>query len=256
MGGAAPAAWRRPHFTATTQRAYLLYWVFGEFGPEVGVDARRYRTHGLPHGVAGQVFAHDSVRDRPSHPLSGDLARVLRAKAPDAFDAALTAPHAMLIQGEIDDPPDLLYLRDLVGFIACALDSGGVAALDLQALALRDRADFMRDVFEPDQPRARSEVVMLRSNDDMHSGRAHLHTRGLRKFARPDLSIRNVPLDSLFNAQLVLERSADYLLAGGVLEDGRELRMSVAPPGLLPHTSGELDDPDYNTRHTKMIWPV
>jgi hypothetical protein len=83
-----------------------------------------------------------------------------------------------------------------------------------------------------------------------------LHTRGLRKFARPDLSIRNVPPDSAFNAQLVLERAADYLIAGGVFEDGREVRMSVAPPGLVPHAAGDDEDPDFNNRHVEFVWPV
>jgi hypothetical protein len=248
--------WVRPHFVPTPRQAFLLHWVYGEFSPELEIDARRFRTRGLPEGIAGQVFLHDSLRGGGADPLAGEMGEVLRAKAHDAFAAAQAAPHAMLIRGGIDDPADLMYLRDTIGFIACLLSHGGVAVLDVQSLALRTPAQWDAEVFAPDAPRAQNEVVMLRSADERHPGRAWLHTRGLRKFARPDLSIRNVPPDSAFNAQLVLERAADYLIAGGVFEDGREVRMSVAPPGLVPATVGDDDDPDFNNRHTEMVWPV
>lgn len=250
------ADWARPHFVRTDRKAFLLYWVHGAFAPDLEIDARRFRTRGLPAGVSGQVFLHDSVRGTPSDPLSGDLGALLRAKAPETFAAATAAPHAMLIRGELDDPGDLGHLRDTIGFVACLLANGGVSALDVQSLALRSPAQWEAEVFAPDAPKASSEVVMLRSADERHPGRAWLHTRGLRKFARPDLSIRNVPPDSAFNAQLLLERAADYLIAGGVFEDGREVRMSVAPPGLVPRTVGEDDDPDFNNRHTELVWPV
>jgi hypothetical protein len=250
------ANWVRPHFVRSERKAFLLYWLHGDFAPDVEIDARRFRTRGLPAGVSGQVFLHDSVRGTPADPLSGDLGAVLRAKAPEAFAAAAAAPHAMLVRGEIDDPADLSYLRDTIGFIACLLAHGGVSVLDVQSLALRTPAQWDADVFAPDAPKANQEVVMLRSADARHPGRAWLHTRGLRKFARPDLSIRNVPPDAAFNAQLVLERAADYLIAGGVFEDGREVRMSVAPPGLVPRAAGDDEDPDFNNRHVEFIWPV
>jgi hypothetical protein len=250
------ADWARPHHTPGGRQAFLLYWVHGQFAPDVEIDARRFRTRGLPAGISGQVFQHDSLRGSDADPLSGALGALLRTKAPETAAAAAAAPHAMLVRGALDDPTDLHYLRDTIGFIACLCGNGAISVLDVQALALRSAAQWTSEVFEPDAPKAVNEVVMLRSADERHPGRAWLHTRGLRKFARPDLSIRNVPGDSAFNAQLVLERAADYLIAGGQLDDGREVRMSVAPPGLVPHTVGDDDDPDFNNRHTEMVWPV
>jgi hypothetical protein len=255
MNHPVPAHWVRPHHVPTMRQAFLQHWVFGSFQADLAIDPRRYRTHGLPTGASGQVFLHDALRGDAADPLSGDLGRLLQGKAPQAHAAAQAAPHAMLIRGELDDPADLGYLRDLIGFIACLLDNGGVAALDVQSLTLRDRATYLTEVFAPDAPQVKQEVVLLRSLDPQHPGRAWLHTRGLRKFARPDLSIRNVPDDAAVNAQLVLERAADYLMAGGVFEDGREVRMGVAPPGLLPRTAGDSDDPDYNNQHTEFVWP-
>jgi hypothetical protein len=251
-----PKAWQRPHHVAVEDHAFLLYWVFGEFQPAVEIDARRYRTRGLPAGISGQVYLHESIRDTAPDPLADPMGAVLRAKAPASFDAARNAPHAMLIRGELPDQPDLQYLRDVIGFIESLVDAGGVAVLDVQSLALRSADQWREVVFEPDAPRAVNEVVMLRSTDARHPGRTWLHTRGLRKFARPDLSITNVPSDSVFNAQLILERAADFLIAGGVFADGREVRMSVAPPGLIAHTSGDLEDPDFNNRHTEFTWPL
>ena len=256
METTAPAAWQRPHHVAVDEHAFLLYWVFGAFQPGVEIDARRYRTRGLPAGISGQVYLHDSIRDTAPDPLADPMGAVLRAKAPGTFDAARNAPHAMLIRGELPDQRDLRYLRDVIGFIQSLNDAGGVAVLDVQSLALRSAEQWREAEFEPDAPRALNEVVMLRSADEQHPGRAWLHTRGLRKFARPDLSITNVPEDSLFNAQLLLERAADYLIAGGVFEHGREVRMSVAPPGLVAMTGGDLDDPDFNNRHTAFEWPL
>ncbi len=256
MESTPPAAWQRPHHVAVDDSAFLLYWVFGAFQPGVEIDARGYRTRGLPTGVSGQVYLHDSVRGTAPDPLADPMGALLRAKAEATFDAARATPHAMLIRGELPDQVNLLYLRDIIGFIQSLIDAGGVAVLDVQSMALRNALQWRESMFAPDAPRALNEVVMLRSKDDHHAGRAWLHTRGLRKFARPDLSIRNVPQDAVFNAQLVLERAADYLIAGGVFAEGGEVRMSVAPPGLIAHTVGDLDDPDFNNRHTGFVWPL
>jgi hypothetical protein len=98
-------------------------------------------------------------------------------------------------------------------------------------------------------------VLILCNEDTRNEGRLHVHTRGLRKFARPDLSIRNVPPGAAGNAGELAERFVEFQALGGVVEDGREVEVEGAPTGMTIRHAGALDDDEFNNRHLALRWP-
>jgi hypothetical protein len=82
-----------------------------------------------------------------------------------------------------------------------------------------------------------------------------VHTRGLRKFARPDVSIRNLPPAAAGLAGELAERFVDFQCAGGLVVDGHAIAFEGAPDGMLARVAGELDDPEFNNRHLALHWP-
>jgi len=80
-------------------------------------------------------------------------------------------------------------------------------------------------------------------------GRLWIHTRGLRKFGRPDLSVRGVPREFSQPVVDLCNRFIRMQTLGGRIPEGQEIRMVSLPSGLICQHAGSLDDPDFNNVH-------
>ena len=79
----------------------------------------------------------------------------------------------------------------LLRLITHFLDHGGVAVYDPQMFEWWSPKKWRERIFSPAGPVPRHHTVILVSEDA--PGTEWIHTRGLRKFGRPDLSVHRVP---------------------------------------------------------------
>ncbi len=247
--------WPRPQWQDSGDEAFLLWFVFGDFGDDFQVDAQRYRTRGMPEGVEVVRYVNRELAKWDGYPLGGTLGRLLWEEDAALFERAKAASQCVMLRGAIADPADLDGLRDLVGTITALADQGGIAVVDPQTLSMYEAGEWRRRYFEHDVFDVRDHVLILCSEDDENEGRLHVHTRGLRKFARPDISVRNVAPDAADIAGGLAERFAAFQSAGGLVEEGHEVQVSGAPQGLRVHHAGAEDDPEFNNRHLALRWP-
>jgi hypothetical protein len=225
--------------------AFLAYAVFGDL-QELKVSSGRHRTRGLPPGVTAQVSAAgDELR-------SGPLGSMLAASDPALAAAVASAPACVVVAGAIADPQDLDYLRDTVGLLTAMWDAGAVAILDLQSFRWYGRPVWFSEIFDPDGPVPRHHVSILWSEED---GRLWFHTRGLRKFGRPDISVRRVPPESRDPIIDLCNRLIEMMALGGMIPEGQPVKMKTLPPGLQCRHAGSVDDPDFNNVHVEIAWP-
>jgi hypothetical protein len=242
--------WERPCFEPGGGNAFLLFAVYGQFKDLSEGSGLEYRTEGLPLGVQAHRVTHAGGGELPF--MTGEMARVAREDNPDGFDLAQTAAECLVLQGEVADPPDLNYLRDIIGLIAWWFDHGAVAALDAQRLKLYDSVAWCLDLFAPLPPRLLNHVIILGSKDDGHSW---LRTRGMRKFGRPDLSMRHVGIDAQGLVAELFNRLLMFQAQGGRIQDGQSVRLTGLPDGITCRLRGALDDPEFNNQHIELCWP-
>lgn len=247
--------WPRAHWHDSGDEAFLLWFVFGDFDTDFRIDAPKYRTRGTPPGIDVVRYANRELAKWDGYPLAGTLGRVLYDENPKLFELAKKAGECVMLRGSLADASDLDALRDLVGTITALTDLGGIAVVDPQTLSMYAAAEWRRRYFAGDAFNARDHVLILCNDDTRNDGRLHVHTRGLRKFARPDLSIRNVPPGAAGNAGELAERFVDFQALGGVVEDGREVEVEGAPTGMTIRHAGALDDDEFNNRHLALRWP-
>ena len=106
--------------------------------------------------------------------------------------------------------------------------------------------------------RPRHHVVILTSQEGQHGSTEQLtwfHTRGMRKFGRPDLSVHNVPAryhDAVID---LIGRFIELQALGGVISEGQQITMGSLPSGMICHRQGDLDDPDFNNVHVEITMP-
>jgi hypothetical protein len=243
-------SWERPRFQPGGSNAMVFYVIYGSFPTNVQLSASAYRSAGLPSGVQLRKVTRDQ---RPVLPFTdGAFAKTAGRDNPTAFARIEESPECVIIQGELADPADLNYLRDSIGITTWFLDHGGVAVMDPQQLKLYDVASWRQDIFDPVPPKPSRHVVILVSEEP--GGTKWLHTRGLRKFGRPDLSFHNVPPAQEQAVTELFNRFINLQAEGGRIPDGQEIRMASLPPGLICHQEGTFDDLDFNNVHVEVRW--
>jgi hypothetical protein len=249
------ARWPRPQWQDSGEQAFLLWFVFGDFEPGFTIDAPKYRTRGTPPGIEVVRYSNRALERWDGYPLAGTLGRLLWDEDARLFERAKRAGECVMLRGALADPADLDALRDLLGTITALTDLGGVAVVDPQTLSMFDAANWRRRFFATDAFVARDHVLILCSEDDEATDRLHVHTRGLRKFARPDVSVRNVPPAAAALAGELAERFVEFQCAGGLVADGHEVEFDGTPGGLVVRLAGTLEDPAFNNRHIALHWP-
>lgn len=244
--------WGRRLYEPGGDDALVFLVAFGADLERFAVDTVRHRVDEIPEGFDLLVQGADAVAAFLEPPI-GD---VLREDQPDLVDEALRAESCLVLRADVADPPDLRYLRRAVGIMAAATDAGAVAVYNLQSFGFFSAASWRDDVFGPDRPDPAHFVVMLSGEDDDRAPDGHvwLHTRGLRLFGRPDLSLRAVPADDVDLASRLLSVLIDQQVRGLLVPDGASMDVPGPIGRITFHHRGHHDDPDFNNVHLEIDW--
>jgi hypothetical protein len=246
-------SWPRPHFAPGGGSPLLFYVVFGTLDLGKPLGRSKYRTNG-PGGWLEMVRY-----DRAKEPnvfagyQSGTVWELLKRDSPLTAAEAERAPDALALRGEVADPTTLDYFRDAIGVVTWALDCGGAAVYDPQMLWLWSADEWRDEVFAPGGPEPQAHTVILVSDDAGDQVR-WLHTRGMRKFGRPDLSVRGVGPGHVDAVTELIEWFIDFQAAGGVIRDGEPVTLKGLPPGGVCRVRGGVDDPDFNNVRVEVEW--
>jgi hypothetical protein len=244
--------WERSRFEPGGNNAMVLFAIYGSFANYKAISGTTYRTAGVPPGVDLRRF---SRAKHPSLPFAGgEPASLLGRSNADLLARIERAPECLVIQGEVADPANLNYLRDCVGLVTFLLDHGGVAVADVPQLKFLERPEWRRDFFEPAKPRVHRHVSILFSEEETGTGFWY-HTRGLRKFGRPDLSLHHVPERCQEAAIDLCNRLIELQAEGGRIREGQDINVSGLPGGLVCHHQGSIEDPDFNNVHVEIQFP-
>ncbi|MBX3687885.1 hypothetical protein [Dokdonella sp.] len=247
--------WPRARWQDSGDEAFWLWFVFGDFDANLRIDAQRFRTRGLPAGVEAVLYDNAALARWDGYPLDGTLGAIFADEQPELLEQARRAGQCWLLRGSLTDPADLDALRDMVGSITALCNGGGVAVVDPQMLSLFSARDWQSRYFTRDTFHARDHVLILCDGDDGHEGRVRVHTRGLRKFARPDIDLRNVPAEQAGQAGELTLGFVEFQCEGGLVADGHAIEIEGNPQRIVAHLSGSTSDADFNNRHLTLRWP-
>jgi hypothetical protein len=215
--------WHRPLFVPLPLQSYFFFVLYGVLDESFPAIARAdYRSCGLPEGLE---LAFHSLEDQPefrNHFQSGADWERLCCESPEVVEAILQAPTCLVLRGELPDTDDLNSLRDCIGLIQFLLDHGGSAVCDVLTGKWYRGLDWRLQIFD-EGLNAPSELVSYLSIEQP-DGLLHLYTRGLRRFARPDLSMRRIQPEGELRSLAIVQHLTEALIAGGSIPDGKQLR--------------------------------
>jgi hypothetical protein len=245
--------WSRPHYQQPGGKPFLFFVVYGEFGELPALDPDKYRSTGVPPGLGLSRYDSHSQPDVLSRFQEGYLWNDLKAQNCVLAEKVNQSPECLILQGELDDEPTLNYLRDAVGLLTFLVDHGGIAVYDPWMFQWWLPAQWRHLIFDPASPVPTHHVVLLTSQEPEPS-LTWFHTRGMRKFGRPELSVHNVPTRHGKAVIDLCNRFINFQAFGGVIEEGQKIKMRQLPSGMTCHHQGDLDDPDFNNVHVEITW--
>jgi hypothetical protein len=177
------------------------------------------------------------------------------ANDPAVARRVLDCKQCMIIRGTPADSTTLNYLRDTIGLITDMIDHGGCAVYDPLMFRWWNGADWKQHIFDPAAAVPRHHTVILVS-DEVQPALKWFHTRGMRKFGRPDISVHNVPVDLEDGVIDLCNRLIEHQAFGLTIPDGYQIKIAGLPAGGIIKHAGHLDDPDFNNVHLDVSWPV
>ncbi len=175
--------WTRPLYQPSGQRSFL-FWVVWLDKPdaELYIDAKR---HGFPPGDSAGLDL-DIIED--AEWLGSFLQGPIANMADFSLEPLGRCPRAVLIRGHFADSADLRALQTGMAFLKVYADLGALAAIDLVATRWWQPREIL--ALAPDRPFDPHEHLSVVSE----RGEQHFcNTRGMAKFARPELFVRQVP---------------------------------------------------------------
>src|SRR5216684_7007745 len=224
--------WERPQYEAGGGDASVLLVVFGPKPEPLRVMSLAHRVVPMdlsleleyqePHSAAALLYS----------PSGATLLQGWEGEEP----SVLTADGCMVIRAEVPDPKDLRYFRNCVGVVTAILEAGGRAAANVQSLGMFTAEQWRAVIFAPDTPQPRLHVNVFHGEEE--GGAVWVHSRGLRAFGRPDLSIRNVPADALPAASELCNRLIEAQAFGEVIADGKPIDLPGLAEGLAARHQG------------------
>ena len=245
--------WERPQYEAGGGDASVLFVVFGPKPEPLRVTSLAHRVVPMELSLELEYQEPHVAAALLDSPSGATLLQGWEGEEP----SVLTADGCMVMRAEVPDPKDLRYLRNCVGVATAILEAGGRAIANLQSLGMFTPEQWRGVIFAPDKPQPRLHVNVF--HDEEARGAPHgagskedtlwLHSRGLRAFGRPDLSVRHVPQDAMAAASDLCNRLIESQAYGGVIPDG-------PIEGMVAHTTGTLQDPDFDNVHIELAWPL
>jgi hypothetical protein len=236
--------WERKYFTTPADSAFLF---FADFK----ISIEKYRSQGIPPGCDLMKYGPNKHPEYIKSFLEGYLWEDVRAKDSMLANQITNSKECFIVKGTFNDTSDLNYLRDVVGIITYLLDHGGVSVYDPQGFKFYGKKEWAEKIFEPNGPVPRNHVMILFSEEN---GLKWYHTRGLRKFGRPDLSIHNVPPQYEAAVYDLFNRFIEFEGFGGVIKDKQEIKMASLPKGMWCENKGDFEDLDFNNKHVEIHW--
>jgi hypothetical protein len=240
MSDAVPIAdWPRPDFVEpTSARAEVLFLIVGASpGEGMRVSRERHRVDRLEPAL---VISRHQRSDDPAW-FDGWFAQPLGDRIDETFGAQAArvraASQLTVVRGQFEDSPSLNYLRNTIGIVSAILESadGAEAPAVFDAMAVRwwpRRQWIERFVDRGGEFDVHDHVQLTVTDDERHHPGLWIHTRGMRKFARPELQIKHVPGDfdhsnrALHAGGKIINGIAAYLAGGAVLEGGQTMQLA------------------------------
>lgn len=230
-------AWQRPYFKAS-DRATQIFFVCFATGPLRELPLSR-SLFGLPHAELLQqldIREHQRASSREwfENWWADAFGVIARDDLGEQLPLLTESQSCVTLAFDLPDQPDLAPQQTVWGLARWLCARGTSVVVDVHALRYRTRAQV--EALRFDGPDLLRDVKLVFETSPTQGSQHVMHTRGLCKFARPELIALVEPSD-VDAASTLMNQVARTLMEGATAE---QIRLN-APGGVTLVTSGAVD---------------
>jgi hypothetical protein len=241
--------WVRDKFNDQGLMTRIFFIVMGDFKDMDPMDVEKYKSSGMPDGFSAFPYRETQHEGLKRDICSGYIWDFTNKFRPELCGLIHQTTSSFLLRGDQKEQEDLDYLKEIVGFVAYLLDNGGIAVYDPLLLKWWNKKEWMEEIFKADGPAPFKHVEILKSPENEDPTKTWYHTRGMIKFGKPELSIRNMGKEQEEDALKLINKLIEYQCQGGAILKEHTVELDGSLKGYKYHLQGHWDDPDFNNVH-------
>ena len=234
--------WPRPHYRASALPMKMHFVCFAK--QALDLPPMRAVDYGVVPGDALQAIdvtrhARDGAEEWFAGWWDNAFGEFAHMQLGAEFKTLTQTTVCYSVQLRLDDHADLSPLQAAWGVVRWLVDCGAGFVLDLHALKYRTGDDVREFDFGALKIGREISIANETSPTD-DTGTYLIHTRGMTKFARPDLMFFRAPTIKVKTAGQMLNALALKLAEGALPEDLNDPKVSGAPITLRPFEDAAL----------------
>jgi len=242
----------RVYYEDLNTHPFLFYVVFGVNMDDFSVSGERHHVDEIPEDVDLRILTKESNGEYMEGLIGQQIGNLLSKDKPELYEQVKETTTWAIFSGEVVKDVNLNYMKNTIGIIQALLETGAIGVLDLQTFSLYSSEEWKDKFFTPTFNPG-SHVTILFS--DMDDGSLWLHTRGLRKFGRPDVSIEDVSENDTKNATDIINQMIYYSSKGTFFKKSTKLHTPEGKSFIInPSFVEDYDNSDFNNAYYKLSW--
>ena len=246
--------WQRPYFAQAADSNLIYFVVYGKRNEEMQIPGVPYRILYMPQNLQFTFYDESNEgKETVEQFRTSIFGELLQEQHPELVDSVNAQTNCFIVQVASNDSDKLNDLRVAIGLATYLLDNGCVAAFDITTRKWWTPQAWRENVFEPEEFNTFAHIRILAHKQE--DGTYWVHTLGMRKFGRPDLSIHQVNDENIPVVEEMIKRFVNYMALGGNITNGQEIKMKGLPEGMLCERIENLDDPEFGNRYVEINWP-
>jgi hypothetical protein len=239
--------WERVYFNEPYGKPFLFYVLFGSDKIEnLQVSKNKHNIDGMPNELEIENYnkINNSVHKNYIECFyEGYFGEYLKRKNNLLYKKVINCNNVTVVKGEFEDNNTFNYLKNTIGIIQAIIETDITAILDPQIIEWYDPREWSVKYFEPKSPNVFDHVKILSSCDNNVTW---LHTRGMRKFGRPDLSIKKVIEHKQDLGIEIINRFIQAYAYGLIPDETKEIKLKNMEKGVFGRILGDYDNIDFN----------
>lgn len=245
-------SYERPYYKDLNCHPLLFYIIFGVKNEELKISREKHHVDSFPDGL-DFVFCNRKNNNSYMQSLIGDrLGKILDRERHSLYQMVKNTDKWAIISGEVQQDNNLDYMRNTIGFVQALLERGAIGVLDLQTFSLYSSEEWTNKFFGQEF-NPYNHVTILSS--EMEGGLIWLHTRGMRKFGRPDIGIEDVGVSEVEDAAQVINQMIYYGSLGAFFDRDIKLHTHNNKTYIVkPHFFNDYENPDFNNVYYHFLW--
>lgn len=245
-------SYERPYYENLNYHPLLFYVIFGVKDEQLNVSRERHKVDSFPDGLDIIFYKRSEHDEYMSSMLGGTLGEILDEENHVLYEAMQNTDQWAVIRGEVQQDADLNYMRNAIGFVQALVENGAVGVLDLQTFRILTAEEWTDSIFSQEFDPYVHTIIL---SSQMEDGSYWLHTRGMRKFGRPDISIEGVDQAELNNAVQVINQMIYYGALGVFFSKPTKLHTHTGLTYVVETQFVEdFDNPDFNNSYYRVVW--